>query len=104
MAFRNPLMRNPVWQRQWQAFRSNKRGYWALWIFVTLFVLSLGAELIANEKPLLVSYDNELYVPVFNTDPETTFGGFFEAETNYRDPVVKDLINNKGWMIWPPIR
>ena len=104
MAFRNPLMRNPVWQRQWQAFRSNKRGYWALWIFVTLFVLSLGAELIANEKPLLVSYDNELYVPVFNTYPETTFGGFFESETNYRDPVVKDLINNKGWMIWPPIR
>jgi len=104
MAFRNPLMRNPVWQRQWQAFRSNKRGYWALWIFVTLFVLSLGAELIANEKPLLVSYDNELYVPVFNTYPETTFGGFFESETNYRDPVVKDLIDNKGWMIWPPIR
>lgn len=104
MAFRNPLMRNPVWQRQWQAFRSNKRGYWALWIFVTLFVLSLGAELIANEKPLLVSYDDELYVPVFNTYPETTFGGFFESETNYRDPVVKDLINDKGWMVWPPIR
>jgi len=104
MAFRNPLTRNPVWQRQWQAFRSNKRGYWALWIFVTLFVLSLGAELIANEKPLLVSYDNDLYVPVFNTYPETTFGGFFESETNYRDPVVKDLINDKGWMIWPPIR
>ena len=104
MAFRNPLMRNPVWQRQWQAFRSNKRGYWALWIFVMLFVLSLGAELIANEKPLLVSYDNELYAPVFNTYPETTFGGFFESETNYRDPVVKDLINDKGWMIWPPIR
>jgi len=104
MAFRNPLMRNPVWQRQWQAFRSNKRGYWALWIFVTLFVLSLGAELIANEKPLLVSYDNDLYVPVFNTYPETTFGGFFESETNYSDPVVKDLINDKGWMIWPPIR
>jgi len=97
-------MRTPVWQRHWQAFRSNKRGYWALWIFVTLFVLSLGAELIANEKPLLVSYDNELYVPVFNTYPETTFGGFFESETNYRDPVVKDLIDNKGWMIWPPIR
>ncbi len=104
MAFRNPLMRNPVWQRQWQAFRSNKRGYWALWIFVMLFVLSLGAELIANEKPLLVSYDNELYAPVFNTYPETTFGGFFESETNYRDPVVKDLINDKGWMVWPPIR
>ena len=104
MAFRNPLTRNPVWQRQWQAFRSNKRGYWALWIFSALFVLSLGAELIANEKPLLVSYDNELYVPVFNTYPETTFGGFFESETNYRDPVVKDLINDKGWMIWPPIR
>ena len=104
MAFSNPLTRNPVWQRQWQAFRSNKRGYWALWIFVTLFVISLGAELIANEKPLLVSYDNEFYVPVFNTYPETTFGGFFESETNYRDPVVKELINDKGWMLWPPVR
>ncbi len=104
MAFSNPLTRNPVWQRQWQAFRSNKRGYCALWIFVTLFVISLGAELIANEKPLLVSYDNEFYVPVFNTYPETTFGGFFESETNYRDPVVKDLINDKGWMLWPPVR
>ena len=104
MAFSNPLTRNPVWQRQWQAFRSNKRGYWALWVFVTLFVISLGAELIANEKPLLVSYDNEFYVPVFNTYPETTFGGFFESETNYRDPVVKELINDKGWMLWPPVR
>ena len=55
MAFRNPLMRNPVWQRQWQAFRSNKRGYWALWIFVTLFVLSLGAELIFILMNLVIS-------------------------------------------------
>lgn len=104
MAFRNPLTNNPVWQRQWQAFRSNKRGYWALWIFLSLFVISLGAELIANDKPLLVSYNNELYVPVFNSYPETTFGGFFESEANYRDPVVKNLINDKGWMLWPPIR
>lgn len=104
MVFRNPLTHNPVWQRQWQAFRSNKRGYWALWIFVTLFVISLGAELIANDKPLLVSYNDELYVPVFNSYPETTFGGFFKSEANYRDPVVRELINDKGWMLWPPIR
>ncbi len=63
-----------------------------------------GCRTDCQRKALLVSYDNELYVPVFNTYPETTFGGFFESETNYRDPVVKDLINDKGWMIWPPIR
>ena len=100
----NPLKNNPVWARQWQAFRSNRRGYWSLWLFLALFIISLAAELVANEKPLLVSYDGSLYVPVFNTYPETTFGGFFESEANYRDPVVEELINEKGWMVWPLIR
>ena len=95
---------NPVWARQWQAFRSNRRGYWSLWIFLFLFIASLGAELIANDKPLLVRYDGDWYTPVFHTYPETTFGGFFESEANYRDPVVKELIEDKGWMLWPPIR
>ncbi|EKF74895.1 oligopeptide ABC transporter permease [Alcanivorax hongdengensis A-11-3] len=95
--------RNPVWERQWQVFKRNRRGYWSLWIFLLLFVLSLGAELIANDKPLLVRYDGHFYFPVVVEYPETAFGGFFESEANYRDPVVKDLINGKGWMIWPPI-
>ncbi len=96
--------RNPVYQRQWQAFRANRRGYWSLWIFLTLFVLCMGAELIANDKPLLLSYQDELYFPVLKTYPETTFGGMFETEANYRDPFVAELIEEDGWMIWPPIR
>ncbi|MCK0536458.1 ABC transporter permease [Alcanivorax quisquiliarum] len=96
--------RNPVYQRQWQAFRANRRGYWSLWIFLTLFVLCMGAELIANDKPLLLSYQDELYFPVLKTYPETTFGGMFETEANYRDPFVAGLIEENGWMIWPPIR
>ena len=96
--------RNPVYQRQWQAFRANRRGYWSLWIFLTLFVLCMGAELIANDKPLLLSYQDELYFPVLKTYPETTFGGMFETEANYRDPFVAELIEENGWMIWPPIR
>ena len=97
------VFRNPVWQRQWQVFKKNRRGYWSMWIFLVLFVISLGAEFIANDKPLLVEYDGSFYFPVFKQYPETTFGGFFESEANYRDPVVKKLINDKGWMIWPPI-
>jgi len=104
MALLSPRFNNPVWARQWQAFRSNRRGYWSLWIFLFLFILSLGAEFIANDKPLLVKYDGELYTPVFTAYPETTFGGFFESEANYRDPVVEDLIEEKGWILWPPIR
>ena len=95
---------NPVTERQWQAFRSNKRGFWSLWIFLVLFVLSLGAEFIANEKPLVMSYQGALYYPVFVSYPETTFGGVFETEANYRDPYVAELINADGWMLWPPLR
>ena len=75
----------------------------SLWIFVLLFVLSLGAELIANDKPFLVYFNGGFYVPVAEAYAETTFGGEFATEADYRDPYVKDLINAKGWMIWPPI-
>ncbi|MBA3981440.1 MAG: ABC transporter permease [Alcanivorax sp.] len=95
---------NPVHQRQWQAFRANRRGYWSLWIFAVIFVLCMGAEFIANEKPLLVNYQGNLYVPVLQSYPETTFGGMFETETNYRDPFVRELIEEDGWIIWPLIR
>src|SRR5210317_1243206 len=67
--------------------------------------MSLGAEFIANDKPLLVSYEDDLYFPMLEAYPETTFGGFFPTETNYRDPFVIDLIEESGgWMLWPPIR
>lgn len=98
------LRGNPIVQRQWRAFRRNRRGYWALWVFLALFVVSLGAEFVANDKPLLVRYQGELYFPVLNSYPETTFGGVFETQANYRDPYVRDLIEKQGWIAWPPIR
>ena len=95
---------SPLTVRRWQNFRRNKRGFWSLWIFLSLFCLSLFAELIANDKPLMVVYDGEVYAPVFVEYPETTFGGIFETEADYRDPEVAALIAEKGWSIWPLIR
>lgn len=98
------MFRNPVYQRQWLAFKANRRGFWSLWLFIVLFFLSLGAELVANDKPLLLSYKGDLYAPVLKAYPETTFGGMFETEAEYRDPYVQELIDENGWMLWPPIR
>jgi len=96
---------SPINARRWQNFKANKRGYWSLWIFLVLFSISLFAELIANDKPLLVAYDGVYYTPVFVSYAETRFGGEFETETDYRDPFVAELIAEKnGWMIWTPIR
>ena len=95
---------NPVWQRQWQAFKANRRGYWSLWIFLVLFGISLGAELVANDNPLLVVHEGDLYWPVLQSYPETEFGGMFQTEADYRDPHVRDLITDDGFMVWPPIR
>ncbi len=100
----SPGRLSPVTRRRLANFRANRRGFWSFWIFLALFLGSLGAEFIANDKPLLIRYDNALYWPVFQTYPETTFGGEFETETDYRDPFVRDLITAKGWMVWPPIR
>jgi microcin C transport system permease protein len=93
----------PITRRRLHNFRANRRGFWSLWIFLVLFVLSLFAEFIANDKPLLVRYDGAFYAPVLTVYPETTFGGEFETQADYRDPFVQDLINEKGWMIWPVI-
>lgn len=92
---------SPMARRRLGKFRRNRRGYWSLWLFVVLFGLSLFAELLANDKPLLVSYDGALYVPVAKAYPETTFGGFFETEAEYTDPEVQALIEARGWMLWP---
>ncbi|MEL6277728.1 MAG: ABC transporter permease [Neomegalonema sp.] len=93
---------DPLQQRRWENFKSNKRGYWSFWIFLVLFVLSLFAEVIANDKPLVVSYDGSFLSPVFVSYPETRFGGDFETEADYTDPFVQELIEEKGgWMIWP---
>ena len=94
----------PLNQRRWGNFRANRRGYYSLWIFAVLFVVSLFAEFLANDKPLLVSFDGDLLVPVVGAFPETRFGGEFPTEADYRDTYVVELIEAKGWMVWPPIR
>lgn len=90
-------------KRRWEQFRANRRAFVSLWIFLALFAITLPAELIANDKPLLVRYDGASYFPIFRAYPETTFGGDFTAEAEYRDPFVKVLIEEKGRMWWPPI-
>ncbi len=94
----------PLQQERVARFKANRRGFWSLWIFAALFGLSLFAEIIANDKPVIVRYDNAFYFPIWNTYSETEFGGEFETEAIYRDPFVEELINEKGWAIWPIIR
>jgi len=94
---------SPLTRRRLHNFRANRRGFWSLWIFLVLFLTSLFAELIANDRPLLVRYDGAFYIPVLRDYPETTFGGVFPTETVYRDSFVQQAIRAKGWMVWPPI-
>jgi len=92
---------SPINQRRWQNFKTNRRGFWSLWLFLALFFLSLAAEFIANDKPILVSFEGELYLPIFKEYPETVFGGFLETETEYKDPEVREMIEEAGWIVWP---
>lgn len=95
---------SPITRRRITQFKANKRGFYSLWIFLFLFVICLGAEFLANDKPLLIRYDGGFYTPIFKSYSETVFGGDFETEADYRDPYVKELINEKGWILWPPVR
>ncbi|MEC6998170.1 MAG: ABC transporter permease, partial [Pseudomonadota bacterium] len=95
---------SPINQRRWESFKANRRGLWSLRIFLVMFLVTLCAEFIANDKPLILRYDGSLYAPVFFSYPETAFGGDFETEADYRDPYVKKLIEDKGWVLWPPIK
>jgi microcin C transport system permease protein len=96
---------SPLNARRWRNFKTNRRGFWSLWLFLVLFVVTLFAEFIANDKPIYVGYAGKAYFPVFFTYPETTFGGDFETATDYRDPFVQKLIADKGGtIIWAPIR
>ncbi|AXY56173.1 ABC transporter permease [Acinetobacter chinensis] len=95
---------SPLMQRRLQRFKQNRLGYLCFILFSIIFTVSLAAEFIANDKPLLVSYKNSWYVPVLKTYPETAFGGVFETEADYKDPVVQQLISDNGWAVWPLIR
>jgi microcin C transport system permease protein len=99
-----PLRLNPINQRRLANFKANRRGYVSLHVFLLLFVLSLFAECIANDKPFLIYYDGGIYLPFLHAYPETTFGGDFPTEADYTDPFVADLIKERGWMLWPPVR
>ena len=94
---------SPLTRRRIDAFRANRRGVWSLVIFLALFLISLFAEVVANDRPIVVFYDGSFYFPVFERYPETTFGGSFETETEYSDPAVRRLIDANGWMLMPPI-
>ncbi len=91
-------------KRRIKVFKSNKRGYYSLIIFSVLFVLSMFAEFIANDKPLFIKYNEGYYFPIFKAYSEVEFGGDFESEADYKDPYVKELINEKGFMVYAPIR
>jgi len=97
------LRLSPLDQRRLANFKANKRGYWSFWLFMTLFVMSLLSNVLANDKPIVAWYKGELLFPVFKTYPEEKFGGFL-ARTDYRDPVIANEIAAHGWMLWPPIR
>lgn len=94
----------PINQRRFTRFKSNKRGWYSLWIFLFLFFVTLFAELLANDNPLLIKFNDQYYVPVLNVYSEQEFGGDFPTEADYRDQYVIDLIQENGWLLYPPIR
>lgn len=95
---------SPLNQQRWQRFRHNRRGYWSLWIFLIIFLLSMGAELIANDKPLLVHYQQRWTVPLLFDYSETDYGGALATAADYQDPWLRQRIEQNGWAIWAPIR
>ncbi|MDR5905977.1 ABC transporter permease [Franzmannia qiaohouensis] len=94
---------SPITRRRLEVFRRNRRARVSLWIFMALFVVSLFAELIANDKPIVMQFDGQWYVPLLVDYPETEFGGFLPTRTDYHDPFVKEQIDTHGWALWPPI-
>jgi microcin C transport system permease protein len=94
---------SPLTRRRLANFRANRRGYWALWIFLVLFLVSLLAEFIANDRPLLVDYDGHFYFPIFRDYTEAELGGELPIEADFRDPEVATRIDAKGWILWPLI-
>lgn len=88
-------------RRAWLRFKANKRGFYSLWIFGFLFILSLFAEIFSNDKPVMISYEGSYYFPSFVTYPETTFGGDFETEPDYNDEFIREKITKNGnWTLY----
>ncbi|GEK46040.1 ABC transporter permease [Halomonas pacifica] len=94
---------SPIARRRLAVFRGNRRAWFSLWLFTGLFLVSLAAELIANDKPLVMRYDGQWYVPLLVDYPETEFGGFLPTGTDYHDPFIQARIDAHGWALWPPI-
>src|SRR5690606_4433308 len=89
-------------RRAWARFRRHRRGYWSLWIFLAVFTVTLFAELLSNDRPILVKYDGRYYMPLFHDYPETTFGGDFPTTTDYLDPYIQRQLTTQGnWAVWP---
>lgn len=88
---------------KWRKFKASKRGFYAFWMFLTVFFVSLGAEFVANDKPLVVYCDGQWYFPIIDNPPETVFGGEFSTPTDYKDPFIRRKINEDGFFIMPPI-
>jgi microcin C transport system permease protein len=95
---------SPLTQKRIANFKNNKRGYYCFLIFLFFFIITLPAEFLANDKPIYISYKNQSYFPVVKFYPETTFGGAFETEANYKDETLLEEIKNNGFAIWPPIK
>jgi len=95
---------HPINQRRWGNFKANRRGWYSLWIFIAIFSVTLFSEIIANDKPIFVSYKNQFYFPFIKQYSEVEFGGEFETEADYKDEYVAELINADGFIIFPPIQ
>ena len=94
---------SPTNQRRWRNFKANRRGYYSAWIFTVLFGLTLFAELLANDKPIVMALDGELYFPVLVAYREVDLGGSLLTEPDYREPFMRTVVTERGWAIWPPI-
>lgn len=94
----------PLTRRRIENFKANRRGFWSLWLFLFLFFVSIFADVIANDRPILIGFDGGLYAPVLFSYAETEFGGEFPTEADYTDPFVIELVEEKGWILWPVIR
>ncbi|SFX42624.1 ABC transporter permease [Marinospirillum alkaliphilum] len=97
------LSLSPLNQRRWQVFKSNRRAWWSLWLFLGVFGISLMAELVANDKPLLIQYDGRFFVPLLKDYEETEFGGDLPIPADYRDAFLLEQIQEQGWLVWPLI-